>query len=197
MAPPMSANTFLKALRDEGLEVVEVGEWRTHNRDGHGAWGPVHGVVIHHTVTSGTEETVRLCYDGTSALPGPLCHGVITKDGRVHLVGCGRSNHAGSGDRDVLNAVIAEKKQLPPTNQYNADGNVHFYGFECENLGDGQDPWPEAQLEAIEKAAAALCRVHGWNEYSVIGHLEWRADKIDPKGFTMKYMRARIGARLK
>ncbi len=38
MAPPMSANTFLKALRDEGLEVVEVGEWRTHNRNGHGAW---------------------------------------------------------------------------------------------------------------------------------------------------------------
>lgn len=139
MAPPMSAADFLDALRDEGVTVVEVGDWRHHNRNHKGPWGPVHGVMIHHTVTQGSEHTVELCRDGYEDLPGPLCHGVITKDGRVHLVGYGRANHAGLGDDDVLRAVIAEKP-LPPDNEANTDGNRHFYGFECENLGDGHDP---------------------------------------------------------
>ncbi|MEU4270290.1 N-acetylmuramoyl-L-alanine amidase [Streptomyces sp. NPDC026092] len=196
MAPPMSASRFLDALRDEGLTVVEVGDWRTHNRNHKGPWGPVHGVMIHHTVTRGTPNTVRLCRDGHSTLPGPLCHGVIAKDGTVHLVGYGRANHAGAGDDDVLRAVIAEQR-LPPDNEATTDGNRHFYGFECENLGDGQDPWPKVQLEAIEKAAAALCRVHGWTQRSVIGHLEWQPGKVDPRGFTMASMRARIAERLR
>ncbi|GAA1177896.1 N-acetylmuramoyl-L-alanine amidase [Streptomyces hebeiensis] len=196
MAPPMSASTFLKALKDEGLTVVEVGDWRTHNRNHVGAWGPVHGVMIHHTVTRGTAATVRLCRDGHADLPGPLCHGVIAKDGTVHLVGHGRANHAGSGDSDVLRAVIAEKA-LPPDNAADTDGNRHFYGFECENLGDGKDPWPEAQREAVERAAAAICRFHGWGAPSVIGHLEWQPGKIDPRGFTMDEIRSRVRDRLK
>lgn len=196
MSPPMSADTFLHALCDEGLTVVEVGDWRTHNRNHKGPWGPVHGVMIHHTVTKGTAATVRICRDGYASLPGPLCHGVIAKDGMVHLVGYGRANHAGLGDGDVLRAVIAEKA-LPPDDEANTDGNRHFYGFECENLGDGEDPWPEVQLEAIERAAAAVCRRHGWNSRSVIGHLEWQPGKVDPRGFSMDTMRGRIHERLK
>lgn len=153
MAEPMSAGEFKQALVNEGLTVVEVGDWRSHNRNHKGPWGPVHGVMIHHTVTRGTADTVRICRDGHSRLPGPLCHGVITKDGRVHLVGYGRANHAGSGDHDVLRAVVAEKA-LPPDDRADTDGNSHFYGFECENLGDGEDPWPAVQLDAIARAAA-------------------------------------------
>ncbi|MFD3873664.1 N-acetylmuramoyl-L-alanine amidase [Streptomyces sp. NPDC058623] len=196
MAAPMSADRFITALRNEGLTVVEVGAWRTHNRNHKGPWGPVHGVMIHHTVTRGTPYTVALCRDGHADLPGPLCHGVIAKDGRVHLVGHGRTNHAGSGDSDVLAAVIAEKR-LPADHEANTDGNRHFYGFECENLGDGKDPWPAVQLDAIARAAAAVCRFHGWSAPSVIGHLEWRPGKIDPRGFTMASMRARVAERLK
>lgn len=195
MASPMSAAQFAQALRAEGLEVVLVGDWDDHNRNHKGPWGPVHGVMIHHTVTKGSARTVDICRKGYSGLPGPLCHGVITKDGRVHLVGYGRANHAGLGDDDVLRAVISERA-LPADNETSTDGNRHFYGFECENLGDGKDPWPAAQLEAIERAAAAVCRHHGWNERSVIGHLEWQPGKIDPRGFTMASMRARIGDRL-
>jgi hypothetical protein len=196
VASPLSANGFLDALRDEGLTVVEVGDWRHHNRNHKGPWGPVHGVMIHHTVTSGSAKTVRICRDGHPGLPGPLCHGVITKDGRVHLVGYGRANHAGKGDDDVLRAVISEKA-LPHDNEANRDGNRYFYGFECENLGDGEDPWPEVQLEAIEKAAAAVCRRHGWTARSVIGHKEWQPGKVDPRGFSMNTLRARIAERLK
>lgn len=195
MSTPLSADRIVQALRGEGLHVVEHRSWRTHNRNHKGAWGPVHGVMIHHTVTTGTARSVNICYDGYEALPGPLCLGVIAKDGTVYLVGNGRANHAGTGDGDVLRAVTAEKT-LPRPNENNTDGNARFYGFECVNLGDGADPWPEAQLGAIERASAGLCRAHGWSERSVIGHKEWTNTKIDPRGVPMGAMRTRIGRRL-
>jgi hypothetical protein len=193
----MSADQFAAALRAEGVTVVEVGAWRTHNRNSKGPWGPVHGVMIHHTVTSGSARTVAICRDGYTSLPGPLSHGVITKDGRVHLVGYGRANHAGLGDDDVLRAVIAERA-LPVDDEANTDGNRHFYGFECENLGDGEDPWPVEQLLAIERVAAAIARHHGWGAESVIRHLDWQPGKVDPRGPGMDWaaMRKRIAARL-
>ncbi|MEU0001487.1 N-acetylmuramoyl-L-alanine amidase [Streptomyces microflavus] len=201
MAAPLSAAAFLAALRAEGVKVMEVGTWRNHNRNSKGAWGPVHGVMIHHTVTKGTASTVALCRTGHSALPGPLCHGVIAKDGTVHLVGYGRTNHAGLGDDDVLKAVIAEKA-LPADNEANTDGNARFYGFECENLGDGKDPWPSAQREAIVRASAAVLRAHGWGKAgttSVIGHAEWQPGKVDPRGINggMDGIRKDVAERLK
>ncbi|MFI9719216.1 N-acetylmuramoyl-L-alanine amidase [Streptomyces sp. NPDC052396] len=195
MAEPLSASDFLATLQGAGCAVREEPGWRTHNRSGHGPWGPVHGIVVHHTATSGTSDSVRLCRDGRDRLPGPLCHGVIAKDGAIHLVGHGRANHAGRGDSDVLRAVTGERP-LPPVLKADADGNTFFYGFECVNLGDGQDPWPSAQLAAVERAAAALCRRHGWTERSVIGHREWRPGKTDPTGFTMDWLRARVHQRL-
>jgi hypothetical protein len=181
MATPLNADQLLRALRDKGLRVVEHRNWRTHNRNHKGPWGPVHGVMLHHTVSSGTASSVELCYNGHASLPGPLCHGVIDKAGTIHLVGNGRTNHAGSGDGDVLRAVINETT-LPPDNEANTDGNRHFYGFECINLGDGNDPWPAAQIDAMVKAAAAICETHGWSERSVIAHAEWQPGKIDPLG---------------
>ncbi|GGU26345.1 peptidoglycan recognition protein family protein [Streptomyces violascens] len=195
MATPLSADQLVAALRAEGVRVVERSGWRTHNRNRKGPWGPVNGIMIHHTVTSGTSSTVSICENGYEGLPGPLCHGVIAKDGTVHLIGNGRANHAGKGDGDVLQAVIAERS-LPAANEADTDGNTRFYGWECENLGDGRDPWPAAQLDAIERVSAALCRAHGWSSASVIGHLEWQPGKVDPKGFTMGSLRGRVASRL-
>lgn len=196
MANPLSADALVAALRHEGVAVVEHDGWRTHNRNAKGPWGPVNGVVVHHTVTSGTDPSVTLCYNGRSDLPGPLCHGVIAKDGSVHLVSNGRANHAGTGDPNVLAAVVAERAVLPAPRLNTTDGNTHFYGFECVNMGDGKDPWPEVQLDAIARASAAVCRAHGWHAASVIGHKEWTDTKIDPVGFTMAGMRTRVAALL-
>lgn len=199
MAIPLTADALVAALRAEGVRVVEHDGWRINNRNHKGPWGPVNGVIIHHTVTSGTTYSVELCFNGHSTLPGPLCHGVIAKDGTVYLVGNGRTNHAGSGDADVLQAVIEERATLPAPDQNNTDGNARFYGFECVNLGDGKDPWPEAQLEAIVRASAAICRAHGWSARSVIGHKEWTNTKIDPRGPgmpTMPALRDRIATQL-
>lgn len=205
MATPLSADRLLSALRDEGVRVEEYKSWRTNNRDSAGDWGPVHGVMLHHTATSGTDGSVALCYAGRSDLPGPLCHGVIAKDGVVHLVGHGRANHAGSGDGDVLAAVIAED-ELPPDSKTDVDGNTHFYGFECVNLGDGKDPWPAEQVDAMVRASAALLRAHDWGgggQTSLIGHLEWQPGKVDPKpspdgaDVAMPALRERVAERLR
>ncbi|MFC8886157.1 N-acetylmuramoyl-L-alanine amidase [Streptomyces cinereoruber] len=198
MAAPLTADGFVSALRREGLVVVEYDWWRTNNRNHKGPWGAVHGVMLHHTVTYGTRATVDMCRYGHSALPGPLCHGVIAKDGAVHLVGYGRANHAGLGDPDVLGAVIAERR-LPHDDQATVDGNRAFYGFECENLGDGEDPWPSVQVEAMEKASAAVCRAHGWGAGSILAHREWQPGKPDPAGPgmpTMDVLRSRAARRL-
>src|SRR5690606_17523879 len=188
MATPLSYSKFIAALKGEGLKVIEHKtdgkSPASHNRNHKGAWGPVHGVMIHHTVTKGHDNTIEICRKGYSGLPGPLCHGVICKQGHIHVVGYGRANHAGLGDDDVLDAVIAEKK-VPADNEANTDGNSRFYGFECENLGDGKDSWPAVQVESIVRASAALLRAHKWNVKgegveSVIGHKEWQPGKVDP-----------------
>lgn len=181
MAPPLSASTALAALVAEGLRIQEYRDWRNHNRAGHGAWGEVHGVMIHHTVSKEDDASVALCYNGHSALPGPLCHSVGRNDGKVAMVGWGRANHAGLGDDDVLRAVINETA-LPADNEANTDGNARFYGLEIVNLGDGDDTYPWKQYVSAVKWATALCRRHGWDERSVIGHKEWQPGKIDPYG---------------
>jgi hypothetical protein len=197
MATPPIAAKFAALFRDEGVSVVEVYGWESRNRNAKGPWGPVHGVMIHHTVTRGTAKTVGIVRDGYAALPGPLCHGMIAKDGRVHLVGYGRANHAGLGDPDVLRAVIAETKP-PADNEATVDGNRAFYGFECENLGDGKDPWPAVQIEAIVRVIAALARHHKWSARSALRHLDWQPGKIDPRGPGMDWtdILARVTKRL-
>ncbi|MFD3570148.1 peptidoglycan-binding protein [Streptomyces sp. NPDC058667] len=203
MATPLPADRLVAALRAEGVTVVEHPGWRSHHRNHTGAWGPVTGVMIHHTVSTGTASSVELCFNGYDGLPGPLCHGVIAKDGTVHLVGNGRANHAGAGDPSVLQAVITEtygdRPPAPRVHQGSpgaVDGNSRFYGFECVNLGNGRDPWPAAQLDAVERVSAALCRAHGWGARSVIGHLEWSDWKSDPRGFGMPDIRGRVQTRL-
>ncbi|KOV74694.1 peptidoglycan-binding protein [Streptomyces sp. AS58] len=201
MAVPLTADQLVAALRAEGCAVHEVGGWRTNNRNHKGPWGPVNGVMIHHTVTGPATDVVRLIFDGRSDLPGPLATGCITKDGTVHLVGNGRANHAGGGDPDVLAAVRDESYggYPPPTHEHDGspgsvDGNRHFYGFECENRGDGKDPWPPVQYAAMVRATAAICRKHGWSAKSGIGHLEWSDQKPDPRGFDMKDFRHDVAA---
>jgi hypothetical protein len=206
MASPKGSNEILAALKSEGCVIQEYGDWRNHNRNHVGLWGPVHGVVIHHTVTSTDDGSVALCYDGHPTLPGPLCHGVGRNDGRIALVGHGRANHAGSGDGDVLQAVINET-DLPADDEADTDGNRYFYGLEIVNEGDGVDTYPWVQYVQAVKWATAHLRMHGWTEKSVIGHKEWQPGKIDPYGpvigpdgstfqFTMDRFRAHVRSAL-
>jgi hypothetical protein len=58
MATPLSADKFLSVPKNARLGVVEHGSWCTHNREEHGNWGPVEGVMIHHTGAYSSEDDV-------------------------------------------------------------------------------------------------------------------------------------------
>jgi hypothetical protein len=191
----MTADQLTAQLSRWGVKFTEHPGWRTNNRAGHGAWGPVNGSMVHHTASGDGTGIVETCYSGRADLPGPLCTGVVHKDGTVTLVGNGRSNHAGAGALNVYSAVLDETR-IPAPGADTVDGNAHFYGWECVNLGTGKDPWPDVQLEAMVRVQAAVCEFHGWGAQSVIGHLEWTTRKIDPRGFTMVSMRALVAAHL-
>ncbi|MET7481383.1 N-acetylmuramoyl-L-alanine amidase, partial [Streptomyces sp. NPDC005648] len=77
----------------------------------------------------------------------------------------------------------------------NADGNDCLYGLEIENLGNGKDPYPDAQYHQAVLWAAALCRAHGWTEKSVAGHKEVQPGKVDPS-FDMDAFRADVKKQL-
>ena len=198
---PMTEAQWLAALHAEGVSTsTPYSGWATHGRDGETgrAFGPVHGVVIHHTAGS---NSLALCYNGTSSLPGPLCHGHLPKSGRVNMISRLRANHAGSFAQNAHNAVLAESSVHPyPDASEPVDGNDSYYGLEIENLGDGSDVYPWEQYVAAVKWATAICRFHGWTQNSVIAHKEGTRRKIDPKGpveqpggnFTMTQFRADV-----
>lgn len=201
MATPLTATQMLTAFIAEGLDVVEHPGWRTHDRAGHGAWGPVHGVIVHHTGGTAPSDG-QIVWGGRPDLPGPCAHGYLAKDGTLTLTSAGRANHAGGGDGAVLQAVIDESygDRPPAPHQHEGspgavDGNAHFYGLEMSNRGDGE-PWPTAQYDAAVRWAAALCRAHGWTAKGAIGHKEWSDWKPDPKGIDMAAFRADVQARL-
>lgn len=194
MATPLTAGALLAVLKAEGVTVHEHAGWTTHNREAATGktFGPVIGVLIHHTAGHGDKE---ICYNGRSDLPGPLCHSWLGKTEGLWMIGHGRANHAGLVDLDVLNALRAETSPLPHDDQANADGNDVLYGLEIENLGDSKDPYPAAQYRQAVLWAAALCRAHGWTEKSVAGHKEVQPGKIDPS-FDMDTFRADVKKQL-
>jgi len=198
MATPLSADKIVAALRKWGVPYKEYRSWRTHNRNHRGAWGPVNGFMVHHTGSDSTDQR-ELLYGGVSGLPGPLCHFGLAQDGTVHLISAGRANHAGSGDDDVLRAVINESA-LPADDESNTDGNARFYGVEVWYSGSHR--MTDAQYASLRKLAAAICDAHGWSAKSVIGHGEWGSPgKWDPgyapgKMMDMDAVRADVAATL-
>src|SRR5690606_30054111 len=179
MATPMTASQVKAQLKKWGVPFKEYRSWSSHNRNHKGAWGPVNGFMVHHT-GSDSKDQRELLYNGHSSLPGPLCHFGLAQDGTVWLIGWGRANHAGSGDDDVLRAVIAEDYgDYPPTdNEANTDGNSRFYGVEI--WYSGSHGMTTAQYSSLLKLAAAVLDFHGWTKRSVIAHGEWQPGKWDP-----------------
>lgn len=167
--------------------------WSTHNRDAATGktFGPVIGVLIHHTAGHGDKE---LCFNGRPGLPGPLCHSWLGKTDGLWMIGHGRANHAGLADPDVLSALRVEAT-LPHDDRATADGNDSLYGLEIENTGKSNDPYPPEQYRQAVLWAAALCRAHGWTEKSVAGHKETQPGKIDPS-FDMDDFRAEVKKQL-
>jgi hypothetical protein len=191
MSAPMTPDQWRDALRAEGLTPAFYSGWTTYNRNHKGPFSDVRGVMIHHTAGRNSLEIV---HDGRPDLPGPLAHAHLSKTGTVTQLSTGRTNHAGDGSQAVYDAVVAERP-LPAPGPDVVDGNARFYGLEIENLGDGHDSYPRAQYDAAVRYATAICRFHGWNERSVIGHKQWTKRKIDPS-FSMNLFQSDVAERL-
>lgn len=178
MSTPMTASQIKAQLIKWKVPFKEYKTWATHNRSGHGAWGPVNGFIWHHTGSDAPDQSAYL-YGGTIALPGPLCHFYIDNSGTVHLIGWGRANHAGSGDAAVLQHVIKEDYTgiLHPQTD-TVDGNVHFYGVEIGY--SGSHGMTASQYSNALKLSAAIMDFHKWSAKSVLAHGEWTKRKWDP-----------------
>lgn len=182
---------LLAALTAEGVDVRPESDWAT--RTARRKFAPV-GIIIHHT-GGGGEGGFRIIRDGRSDLPGPLANLHPRKDGSVHLLTGGMSNHAGPGDPRVLAHTRMGQLFGQRPSAKGVVGNQWYYGIEIENLGTGRDPYPEVQLDATVKCVAAICRMHDWSASRVIGHKEWTSRKVDPS-FDMGAFRNRVAAAL-
>lgn len=203
MANPVDPNLLVRNWRAFGIDVWENSGWQTHNRDGSGRppFLP-NGIMIHHVGgdTSNPDlyaSKTGVLWVGRSDLPGPLCLAGVGMQGRIYMEGFGRTNHAGTGDSSVLNAVVNDSvpmdRELRPTKN-DVDGNSRFYGFEC--IYSGGHPMDPRGYWAVVKACVIICRMHGWSARSIIGHREWTNTKPDPGNCPMDKFRRDVQAML-
>lgn len=164
---PLPLIWMASTLRDAGLKVAEVPGWQTRGRPT--AFGPVRGVMCHHTAggRNGNMPSLNVVRDGRSNLPGPLSQLGLGRDGTVYVIAAGRANHAGPGRWNG-----------------HSSGNTNFIGIEAENTGLSNDnPWPDRQYEAYVRCVAALLTHEGLDANDCCGHKEYATPagrKIDP-----------------
>lgn len=171
-----------EVLEDAGLKVAEQPGWRTR---GHGNMGTVKGVMCHHTAGSltGNMPSLGVVTNGRPGLSGPLAQLGLGRDGTWYVVAAGRAFHAGRGNWQGFTT-----------------GNSSFIGVEAENTGlttgPKADPWPEVQLDAYRRGAAAILKNVGADALMCCGHKEYALPvgrKIDPT-FDMSDFRHKVAA---
>lgn len=166
-------------LTDAGCKVRTVEGWETRGKDTKLRPFKPLGVLEHHTATKASLSTaglLTLIVRGRLDLPGPLAQLVPDRDGWVYVVASGVANHAGAGKWKGLTS------------------NRVLFGLENANDGRGE-PWPSAQIDAIEKTTAAICEQIERDASYVAGHKEYATPsgrKIDPANFDMATFRIRI-----
>lgn len=161
-------------LRAKGLVVVEIDGWQTRGSD---SFNPK-GAVDHHTVGGplGNAPSLKICINGRSDLPGPLCNVLVGRDNTCYVIAAGRANHAGTGGWAGLS------------------GNSSVYGVERENVGYGdREPWRPDQTDTAARVLAALIEKVGSDPSRVCEHKEWTSRKIDCHSINGSDMRALVG----
>lgn len=125
--------TFLpEVLRAFGVRVVEAPSWKEY---GHGDFGAIQGIVVHH-IGSNTYHWSNIQQHPTLGLCSQI-H--LSRSGVATLVGAGIAWHAGKGS-----------KRGWPTN----DANRVSIGIEPES--NGVSAWPKAELDAYYRICAAI-----------------------------------------
>lgn len=180
---PFSLTWLPTVLKNAGLKVAEVDGWPNRGRR---EIGTIKGVMCHHTVgpKTGNMPSLTVLINGRRDLPGPLAQLGLGRDGTFFVIAAGRANHAGVGKWQGL-----------------TDGNGTFIGIEAENTGINKpgdpkhDPWPEVQLDAYRRGAAAILKHIGQDAIMCCGHKEYAPRrKPDPHTLDMNQFRKEIAA---
>lgn len=186
MAPRSSGklnDVDLEAIRDYGVRVVETRGWRSRGRPY--SFAPV-GILNHHTVSQPSSRTpvpsLNVVTSGRSDLPGPLSQLLEGRDAVMYVIAAGNANHAGMGDRRVLDRVLADLAPRGDARTWATRddllGNPFLIGIEVENNGTGE-PYSDAMIDALAATNAALADARGWTPARSIHHREWTPRKID------------------
>ena len=181
----------MKALNADQLArygitgVVEIDGYETRTSNASRPFTPV-GFMVHHTAG---RDSLGLC------IRRKLVQYHLDKKGTITLIASGRAGHCGYGAQSVIDDCrndIAPKgdaskyssRAVDPYRHLDPEGSrvpgyQWFIGVEVENLGDGSDPYPDEQIEAMVKLAAAHCVEYEWSANRVIHHREFTSRKID------------------
>jgi peptidoglycan hydrolase-like protein with peptidoglycan-binding domain len=170
-----------EVLTRAGLKVSEIDGWQNRGRSD---MGRVFGVICHHTAGLRDQNmpSLKVILNGRPGIRGPLANLGLARDGTFIVIAAGRANHAGKGSfRGIVN------------------GNSNFIGIEAENTGLANDrPWPDVQLDAYQRGAAAILKHISQGHEFCIGHREWAPRrKADPEfggGLNMDRFRERVTA---
>lgn len=165
------------------LKVAELPDWFNV---GHGDYGRIWGVMIHHTGNARADAwSIR---NGRPDLQGPLSNLHIAQDGTVTVVAAGVCWHAGRGSYPGI-----------PTD----GGNQVLIGIECAWPRDTsitpatqtRERWPDAQIIAMRDSVAAILTKLGYDSSRVIAHKEYAGrvqGKWDPGNLDMNWFRGEV-----
>ena len=157
-------------LRAEGIATVEYGDWKNI---GHGDFGGIWGVMVHHTGGNSSANAIQ-----NSAALGLCSQIFLNRAGVAYVVGAGIAWHAGAGS---WNGIARD------------NANQVTIGIEAEN--NGTEGWSAAQYWAYVKTVAAILRRLGYRADRCIAHKEWAGaaqGKWDPGGIDMNAFRRDI-----
>lgn len=180
-------------LEATGLQFRAHPEWRTAKASRFSfnpEPGGTIGVIIHHTASaknSGLMPSENIVVNGRTGLAGPLSQLLLGRDGTVLLTSQNRCNHAGKGNKKVLDNCVNDVMPADfGEGAYNSklkgsfgNGNGLFWGIEVENDGIGER-YSDIQIDALVRLLAGLCEWQQWNPLTrIIHHREWTSRKID------------------
>jgi hypothetical protein len=163
-------------LRDAGLKVKEVKDWKTRANNSGSNFHPK-GLVVHHTAgagpSAGSTPSLGIIINGRPDLAGPLANIYQGYDDVIYVVAAGGANHAGTPDGGSCKGM---------------HGNSDAWGFEIEH--PGTFPLDDKRADIAAQAVAAMIR-GTCTENMVVYHAEWAPSrKIDlataPKASTFR-----------
>jgi len=183
-------NTVVQLLRSRGVDVVvEDGAWTRGADFARGIYG---GMLHHWGGSAAAAGNVRAghCYpktDGGLRTDNRIiCNWFADRSGTLHLIASGAATYASCyGSRKTLEEVRTDTwpggtARERGITDISICGNRYFWNMEAEHPGDGSS-MPDVQELAIATLTAAMSEVLGQSIEQTIGHLEWRATKIDPR----------------